>query len=58
MRALAADIARALRTAVTALNVPWTVGLRSTGDTSSTERARQSRRMPSALITTPEKASR
>ncbi len=53
MRALAADTARALQTAVTALNVPWTVGLR-TGDTSSTERARQSRRMPSALVTTPE----
>lgn len=53
MRALAADSARALQSAVTALNVPWTVGLR-TGDTSSTERARQSRRMPSALVTTPE----
>ncbi|KND58608.1 Helicase domain protein [Candidatus Burkholderia verschuerenii] len=53
MRALAADTARALQTAVTSLNVPWTVGLR-TGDTSSSERARQSRRMPSALVTTPE----
>ncbi|MDR5742107.1 ligase-associated DNA damage response DEXH box helicase [Caballeronia sp. LZ029] len=53
MRALAADSARALQGAVTALSVPWTVGLR-TGDTSSTERARQSRRMPSALVTTPE----
>ncbi|BAN22304.1 ligase-associated DNA damage response DEXH box helicase [Caballeronia insecticola] len=53
MRALAADTARALQAAVSALSVPWTVGLR-TGDTSSTERARQSRRMPSALVTTPE----
>ncbi|MDR5770693.1 MULTISPECIES: ligase-associated DNA damage response DEXH box helicase [unclassified Caballeronia] len=53
MRALAADTARALQTAVTALSVPWTVGLR-TGDTSSTERSRQNRRMPSALVTTPE----
>ncbi|WP_175939620.1 ligase-associated DNA damage response DEXH box helicase [Caballeronia sp. BCC1704] len=53
MRALAADTARALQTAVSALSVPWTVGLR-TGDTSSTERARQNRRMPSALVTTPE----
>ncbi|WP_250533192.1 ligase-associated DNA damage response DEXH box helicase [Caballeronia sp. AZ10_KS36] len=53
MRALAADTARALQTAVSALAVPWTVGLR-TGDTSSTERARQNRRMPSALVTTPE----
>jgi ATP-dependent Lhr-like helicase len=53
MRALAADSARALQGAVSALSVPWTVGLR-TGDTSSTERARQNRRMPSALVTTPE----
>lgn len=53
MRALAADSARALQAAVKGLNVPWTVGLR-TGDISSTERARQNRRMPSALVTTPE----
>lgn len=53
MRALAADSARALQSAVKGLGVPWTVGLR-TGDTSSTERARQNRRMPSALVTTPE----
>jgi ATP-dependent Lhr-like helicase len=33
--------------------VPWSVGLR-TGDTQSAERARQNRRMPSALVTTPE----
>ena len=56
MRALAADSARALQAAVTALSVPWTVGLR-TGDTSSSERARQTRRMPSALVTTPESLS-
>jgi ATP-dependent helicase Lhr and Lhr-like helicase len=53
MRALAADTARALQTAVTALSVPWTIGLR-TGDTQSGERAKQNRRMPSALVTTPE----
>jgi ATP-dependent helicase Lhr and Lhr-like helicase len=53
MRALAADTARALQSSARELAVPWTVGLR-TGDTSSTERARQSRRMPSALVTTPE----
>ncbi|WP_321950793.1 ligase-associated DNA damage response DEXH box helicase [Paraburkholderia bannensis] len=53
MRALAADSARALQSAVQGVGVPWTVGLR-TGDTSSTERARQNRRMPSALVTTPE----
>ena len=56
MRALAADSARALQTAAKALSVPWTVGLR-TGDTSSTERARQNRQMPSALVTTPESLS-
>lgn len=53
MRALAADTARALQAAVSALAVPWSVGLR-TGDTQSSERARQNRRMPSALVTTPE----
>jgi ATP-dependent Lhr-like helicase len=53
MRALAADTARALEAPLLDLNIPWSVGLR-TGDTSSSERARQSRRLPSALITTPE----
>ena len=53
MRALAADTARALQTAVTELAVPWSIGLR-TGDTPSAERARQNKRMPSALVTTPE----
>jgi len=56
MRALAADTARALQSSAQELGVPWSVGLR-TGDTSSTERARQSRRMPSALVTTPESLS-
>ncbi|MHC8321966.1 ligase-associated DNA damage response DEXH box helicase [Pseudomonas sp. GB2N2] len=53
MRALAADTARALEAPLLDLQIPWSVGLR-TGDTSSSERARQSRRMPTALITTPE----
>ena len=53
MRALAADTARALETPLSDLQIPWSVGLR-TGDTSSSERARQSRRLPTALITTPE----
>jgi ATP-dependent helicase Lhr and Lhr-like helicase len=53
MRALAADTARALQLAVTELAVPWSIGLR-TGDTPSAERARQNKRMPSALVTTPE----
>jgi ATP-dependent Lhr-like helicase len=53
MRALAADTARALEAPLLDLQIPWSVGLR-TGDTSSSERARQGRRLPSALITTPE----
>jgi ATP-dependent Lhr-like helicase len=53
MRALAADTARALEAPLKDLDIAWSVGLR-TGDTSSSERARQSRRLPSALITTPE----
>ena len=53
MRALAADTARALQSPVDELQIPWSIGLR-TGDTSSSERARQGRRLPTTLITTPE----
>ena len=53
MRALAADTARALEAPLESLQIPWSVGLR-TGDTSSSERARQTRRPPTALVTTPE----
>ena len=53
MRALAADTARALEAPLQDLQITWSVGLR-TGDTSSSERARQSRRLPTTLITTPE----
>ena len=53
MRALAADTERALKAPLEELNLPWRVGVRS-GDTPSAERARQSRRLPTALITTPE----
>ncbi|AHL76238.1 DEAD/DEAH box helicase [Stutzerimonas stutzeri] len=53
MRALAADTARALQAPLDDLGSHWSVGLR-TGDTASAERARQSRRLPSALVTTPE----
>jgi len=48
-----ADSARALQAPLEALQIPWSVGLR-TGDTSSSERARQTRRQPTALVTTPE----
>ena len=53
MRALAADTERALKAPLQELSLPWSVGVRS-GDTPSAERARQSRRLPTALITTPE----
>ncbi|MBA1203364.1 ligase-associated DNA damage response DEXH box helicase [Pseudomonas capeferrum] len=53
MRALAADTARALQAPLDELALGWSVGVRS-GDTGSAERARQARRLPSTLITTPE----
>jgi ATP-dependent Lhr-like helicase len=53
MRALAADTERALLEPIRDLDINWSIGLR-TGDTGSAERARQSRRLPTALITTPE----
>ena len=56
MRALAADTTRALQVPVTELGLSWTVGQR-TGDTASGERARQDRRFPTALVTTPESLS-
>ena len=56
MRALAADTTRALQLPVTDLGLNWTVGQR-TGDTPSSERARQDRRFPTALVTTPESLS-
>jgi ATP-dependent Lhr-like helicase len=49
MRALAADTLRALQDAAP----DWQVEVR-TGDTSSAQRARQNKRLPDALITTPE----
>jgi ATP-dependent Lhr-like helicase len=53
MRALASDTGRALTEPLEGLGLPWTVGVR-TGDTASGERARQDRRLPSVLVTTPE----
>lgn len=56
MRALAADSAAALRAPLADLAPSWTLGLR-TGDTPSAERARQDRRWPTVLVTTPESLS-
>ena len=56
MRALAADTVRALQAPAADLLPGWTIGAR-TGDTSSAERARQTRLLPSALVTTPESLS-
>jgi ATP-dependent Lhr-like helicase len=53
MRALAADTTRALQLPLDTLAQPWRVGLR-TGDTPAAERARQDKRPPTALVTTPE----
>lgn len=56
LRALAADTVGALREPLEALAVPWTVEMR-TGDTPAATRARQRRRLPTALVTTPESLS-
>jgi ATP-dependent helicase Lhr and Lhr-like helicase len=53
MRALASDTVKALQEPLPALRPAWQVGQR-TGDTPSAERARQDRRLPPALVTTPE----
>ena len=56
MRALSADTTRALQGPLADLQSAWTVGQR-TGDTPSAERARQDKRLPTALVTTPESLS-
>ena len=56
MRALAADTTKALQAPLPALRPAWSVGQR-TGDTPPAERARQDRRLPAALVTTPESLS-
>ncbi|WP_290873262.1 ligase-associated DNA damage response DEXH box helicase [Aquabacterium sp.] len=56
MRALAADTLAALQAPLPELAPHWTLAAR-TGDTSSTERARQRDRLPTVLVTTPESLS-
>src|SRR3954464_10582004 len=56
LRALAADTEAALRQPLDDMGIPWTLEPR-TGDPAPAVRARQSRRLPTALITTPESLS-
>jgi ATP-dependent Lhr-like helicase len=56
LRALATDTEQNLRAPVDALRLPWTVE-RRTGDVSAAVKARQKKRLPSALVTTPESLS-
>jgi ATP-dependent Lhr-like helicase len=56
MRALAADTTRALIEPLPTMAPGWSVGMR-TGDTPAAERARQDKRLPTALVTTPESLS-
>lgn len=56
LRALAADTEQALRAPLDDLGLSWTLETR-TGDTSNRIRERQRRRLPTALITTPESLS-
>ena len=53
LRALAQDTGLALARAASALQPNWSIDVR-TGDTVASARARQERRLPSALVTTPE----
>lgn len=53
LRALAKDIGRAMEEVLTALEIPWKLGIRN-GDTDNAERVRQKKKMPEILITTPE----
>jgi ATP-dependent Lhr-like helicase len=53
LRALAADTLESLSAPLHDLGIPWTLETR-TGDTKPGARARQSKRLPTALVTTPE----
>jgi ATP-dependent helicase Lhr and Lhr-like helicase len=53
MRALAADTTRSLAAPLAELGLAWTVDQR-TADTTSAQRTRQNKKLPDALVTTPE----
>jgi ATP-dependent helicase Lhr and Lhr-like helicase len=56
MRALASDTFRALQAPIEEMGIDWQIAIR-TGDTSSSERAKQQRKPPQGLVTTPESLS-
>lgn len=53
MRALANDIVKSLKMPVNDMGMDWTIEAR-TGDTSTSQRAKQMKSMPDVLVTTPE----
>lgn len=53
LRALSSDTAMSLEAAAAGLGLDWEIGVR-TGDTSSSQRAKQKKRLPPVLVTTPE----
>ncbi|SMP67129.1 ATP-dependent helicase Lhr and Lhr-like helicase [Neorhodopirellula lusitana] len=56
LRALAGDTEKSLRAPIDALGLPWTLDSR-TGDSKQSAKARQLRKLPTALVTTPESLS-
>ena len=56
LRALAADTLATLHTTITELDIPWEIEGR-TGDTPPSIRRKQQKRLPEAMITTPESLS-
>ena len=53
LRALAKDIAKAMKEAIDEIGLDWTVGVRN-GDTPISERTSQTKKMPDILLVTPE----
>jgi ATP-dependent Lhr-like helicase len=56
MRALASDTLCSLQAPILELDMPWTID-RRTGDTTDAVRRQQKKRLPTALVTTPESLS-
>ncbi len=56
LRALAGDTERSLRQPIDAMQIPWQLETR-TGDSKASLKARQLKRLPTAIVTTPESLS-